>query len=78
VTDPEGLGKVLRDIGHGRADGLIAAAGINIVKVALEYKAEEINRLLEVSVKGIFLTAQAVAKEMIRYWNGGSILLVGR
>lgn len=32
--------------------------------------------MLEVNVTGVFMTAQAVAKQMIRFGNGGSIAMI--
>jgi NAD(P)-dependent dehydrogenase (short-subunit alcohol dehydrogenase family) len=57
-------------------DGLIAAAGIQQETPALEYTAEDANRMFEVNVTGVFMTAQAVAKQMIRFGKGGSIVLI--
>ena len=56
--------------------GLIAAAGIQQETPALEYTAKDANRMFEVNVTGVFMTAQAVAKQMIRLGNGGSIVLI--
>ncbi|EOD50667.1 putative short chain dehydrogenase protein [Neofusicoccum parvum UCRNP2] len=78
VRDVGGLNKVIADIGdaHGRLDGLIAAAGIQQETPALEYSAEDANRMFEVNVTGAFMTAQATAKQMIRFGNGGSIVMI--
>ena len=78
VRDVEGLNKVVRDIGkeHGRMDGLIAAAGIQQETPALDYTAKDANMMFEVNITGVFMTAQAVAKQMIQFGNGGSIVLI--
>lgn len=78
VRDVASLNKIVEEIGnkHGRVDGLIAAAGIQQETTALEYTAEDANRMFEVNVTGVFMTAQAVAKQMIRFGNGGSIVLI--
>lgn len=78
VRDVEGLNKVVADIGdkHGRLDGLLAAAGIQQETPALEYTAEDVNKMLEVNVTGVFMTSQAVAKQMIKFGSGGSICLI--
>lgn len=78
VRDVPGLNKVVEDIGskHGRLDGLIAAAGIQQETPALDYTAEDANRMFEVNITGVFMTSQAVAKQMIKYGNGGSIVLI--
>lgn len=78
VRDVAGLNKVVAAIAdeHGRLDGLIAAAGIQQETPALEYSAEDANRMFEVNVTGAFMTAQAAAKQMIRFDNGGSIVMI--
>lgn len=78
MRDVAGLNKIVAAIGdeHGRLDGLIAAAGIQQETPALEYTAEDSNTMLEVNVTGAFMTAQAVAKQMIRFDNGGSIVMI--
>ncbi|KAJ5827507.1 hypothetical protein N7447_004270 [Penicillium robsamsonii] len=78
VRDAERLNAVIEDIANheGRLDGLLAAAAIQQETSALAYSASDSNALLEVNVTGVFMTAQAVAKQMIRFGNGGSIALV--
>lgn len=72
------LNKIVQEIGdaEGRLDGLIAAAGIQQETPALEYTAEDANRMFEVNITGVFMTAQACAKQMIRFGNGGSVVLI--
>lgn len=78
VRDVEGLNKIVEGIANkeGRLDGLIAAAGINHETPALEYSSEEVDRMLGINVKGAFVTAQAVARQMIRLENPGSICMI--
>jgi NAD(P)-dependent dehydrogenase (short-subunit alcohol dehydrogenase family) len=78
VRDVSALNKIVQDIAdtEGRMDGLIAAAGIQQETTALEYTAEDANRMFEVNITGVFMTAQAVAKQMIRFGNGGSIVMI--
>ncbi|RPA97327.1 NAD(P)-binding protein [Choiromyces venosus 120613-1] len=78
VTDVAGLGKTVAEISakHGRLDGLIAAAGINKEGNALEYTAADFDWIMQVNVIGVFSTAQAAAREMVKYGNGGSIVLI--
>lgn len=51
---------------QGRLDGLIAAAGIQQETSALEYTQADANRMFEVNITGTMMTAQAVARQMIR------------
>lgn len=78
VRDAELLTSVVEEIANseGRLDGLVAAAGIQQETPALEYTANDCNRMMEVNVTGAFMTAQAAAKQMIRFGNGGSIVLI--
>jgi len=78
VRDSGSLTQIVADIAseHGRLDGLIAAAGIQQETPALEYTAEDANRMFEVNITGVFMTAQAAAKQMVRFGSGGSIVLI--
>ena len=78
VRDVEGLNEIVQAIGetHRRIDGLIAAAGIQQETSALDYTAKDANTMFEVNITGVFMTAQAVAKQMILLGNGGSIVLI--
>lgn len=78
VRETELLNKVIEEIANveGRMDGLVAAAGIQQETPALEYSSEDANRMFEVNITGVFMTAQAVAKQMIRFKNGGSIVFI--
>ncbi|EGC47077.1 oxidoreductase [Histoplasma capsulatum var. duboisii H88] len=61
---------------HHRIDGLVAAAGIQQIMPAIDYTAEDITRIMDVNYTGVFMTAQAVARQMIAYRNHGSIVLI--
>lgn len=78
VREVEQLNAIVEEIAstHGRLDGLIAAAGIQQETPALEYTAEDSNRMMSVNVTGCFMTAQAAAKQMIKFGNGGSIVMI--
>lgn len=78
VRNVEALNEVVQTIGEdtGRMDGLIAAAGIQQETTALDYTAKDANLMFEINITGVFMTAQAVAKQMIRFGNGGSIVLI--
>lgn len=72
------LNEIIRNISetHGHLDGLVAAAGIQQETSALDYSAQDANTMFEVNVTGVFMAAQAVAREMIRWGNGGSIAMI--
>jgi len=79
VRDSGRLNEVVEEIAsrHGRLDGLVAAAGIQQETSALEYKAADIEKMLSVNVTGVFLTAQAVARQMVKRGTPGSLVLIG-
>lgn len=78
MRDVPELNKIVEAIGneHERLDGLVAAAGIQQETPALEYTAKDANTMFEVNITGVFMTAQAAAKQMIRFGNGGSIAMI--
>jgi NADP-dependent 3-hydroxy acid dehydrogenase YdfG len=80
VRDQSKLNEIVRAIAdkHGHIDGLIAAAGIQQETPALEYSVEDSDKMLGVNVTGVFMTAQAVARQMVRLkQKKGSLLLIG-
>jgi len=78
VRDVPQLNQIVESVAtkHGRMDGLIAAAGIQQETPAIDYTAEDANLMFSVNVTGVFMTAQAVARQMIRFGNGGSVVLI--
>jgi NAD(P)-dependent dehydrogenase (short-subunit alcohol dehydrogenase family) len=78
VRDVEELNAIVEEIAtkHGRLDGLIAAAGIQQETPALEYTAKDADMMMSINVTGCFMTAQAAAKQMVRFGNGGSIVMI--
>jgi NAD(P)-dependent dehydrogenase (short-subunit alcohol dehydrogenase family) len=78
VTDQEGTWAVVDKIAeeHGRIDGCIAAAGVQQETPAIEYKAEDANRLFSVNITGVMVAAQAAARSMLKDGKGGSIVLI--
>ncbi|TID22727.1 short chain dehydrogenase [Venturia nashicola] len=79
VRQDQELPKVFREIGdeHGRLDGLVAGAAYQQEISALDYRAKEATEMFEVNITGVLMTAQAAAKQMIRFGNGGSIVMIG-
>ncbi|KAK0747911.1 hypothetical protein B0T21DRAFT_256496, partial [Apiosordaria backusii] len=79
VRDQKKLGEIVSGIAEreGKINGLIAAAGIQQETSALEYTKEDADKMLSVNVTGVFMTAQAVAREMIARKQRGSLVLIG-
>ena len=78
VTDVNELNRVVHGIAakHNGVNGLIAAAGIQQVTPAMDYTVADINKMMGVNYTGVFMTAQAVARQMIEYKCPGSIVLI--
>jgi NAD(P)-dependent dehydrogenase (short-subunit alcohol dehydrogenase family) len=49
----------------GPIDGVIANAGMNVRAMALELATEDLDRILRVNLRGVFLTAREAARRMI-------------
>ncbi|VBB71683.1 Putative D-arabinitol 2-dehydrogenase [ribulose-forming] [Podospora comata] len=79
VRDQSALATIVGGIAEkeGKINGLVAAAGIQQETPALEYKKEDVDKMMGVNVTGVFMTAQAVAREMIARKQRGSLVLVG-
>ncbi|EJD36153.1 NAD(P)-binding protein [Auricularia subglabra TFB-10046 SS5] len=78
VRDQDAMHAIAEDIvrKEKRIDGLIAAAGIQHTDTALEYRKEDADRLFEVNITGVFMSAQAVAKQMVKLGTPGSLVLI--
>jgi NAD(P)-dependent dehydrogenase (short-subunit alcohol dehydrogenase family) len=78
VRDVPALNDTVASIAEstGRMDGLIAAAGIQQETAAIEYSQEDAQRMFETNVVGVMMTAQAVAKQMIKLDKGGSMAFI--
>ena len=58
---------------HGRIDALFNNAGIDIMASMLDTTEEQFDRLMSINLKGVFLVAQAVARQMVTQ-GGGAII----
>jgi NAD(P)-dependent dehydrogenase (short-subunit alcohol dehydrogenase family) len=78
VADTAHLDQLIASIAdeNGRLDGAVAAAGVQQVTEALDYKPEDVARMLDVNYTGVFMTAQSVARQMFKYKTRGSICLI--
>ncbi len=78
VTSSEQVRSVLSaiDTEHGRLDILVNAAGIEIEKTVEETSEEEWDRLIDINLKGTFLTCK-YAMPLLRKSQGASIINFG-
>ncbi|REA64005.1 short-chain dehydrogenase [Dyadobacter luteus] len=60
----------------GRIDFGIANTGMTVSGPFLEFKEQDLNRMMQVNIKGTYMFAQAVANRMRDRGTGGSIVLM--
>ncbi|KAJ8701100.1 hypothetical protein PTI98_004061 [Pleurotus ostreatus] len=78
VSDTDLVNKTFQKIDDeiGPITGLIANAGVSVVKPAFELSHEDFSRVYDVNVFGVFNTARAAAKLWVdRKHDGGSIVI---
>ncbi|KAI0029641.1 hypothetical protein K488DRAFT_88533 [Vararia minispora EC-137] len=79
VRDQEKMWAVGREVGEreGRMDVCVAAAGVLKDNTpCLDYPAAQFREVLDINTTGVLFTAQAAGREMARFGNGGSIVLI--
>lgn len=59
---------------YGRVDSAVANAGIVNFSDFLDLTEEDFDRVLRVNLKGVFLTGQAAARQMVKQGTGGTIV----
>ena len=76
VSKPDDVPRLIENVvaKAGRIDSLLNVAGVNIRKRVETYTAEEYDHILNINLKGAFLVAQAVGKQMIAQGAGGTIV----
>lgn len=76
VTDKKSVEALMESVitAYGRLNILINNAGTNIRKPLIEVEEEDWDFILNTNLKGIFLTGQAAAKQMIKQNVGGKII----
>ncbi|KAI0703271.1 hypothetical protein C8Q76DRAFT_224418 [Earliella scabrosa] len=80
VRDQEGMWKVGQMIGdrEGRMDVCVAAAGIlKPLAPSLDYPGADFDETMDVNLKGVLFSAQGAGRQMARFKNGGSIIMIG-
>ncbi|KAI0371732.1 sorbose reductase sou1 [Pilatotrama ljubarskyi] len=79
VRDQAGMWKIGETIGEkeGRMDVCVAAAGVLKSHTdCLEYPAKQFQEVMDINCNGVLFTAQAAGRQMARFGNGGSIILI--
>ena len=62
---------------HGRLDVAVVNAGVYLRKKAVDLSEDELELILDVNVRGAFLTARTAGRAMIAAGTGGSIVFIG-
>ncbi|TEB32905.1 NADP-dependent mannitol dehydrogenase MtDH [Coprinellus micaceus] len=77
VSDTVGVQKTIEQIDKemGQVTGLIANAGVSVVKSAVDLTHEDFNYVYDTNVFGVFNTARAIAKLWIERGHKGSIVI---
>ncbi|MBI3544475.1 MAG: 3-oxoacyl-[acyl-carrier-protein] reductase [Deltaproteobacteria bacterium] len=68
-----GMEKVLAEF--GQIETLVNNAGISIDGLAMRFKADDFDRLMDTNVRGAFLTTQAVLRPMMKLRRGSIIFI---
>jgi meso-butanediol dehydrogenase/(S,S)-butanediol dehydrogenase/diacetyl reductase len=58
----------------GSLDVLVANAGINIIKPFVDFTEQDLRKIFEINVFGVFYCVQAAARQMIAQGRGGKII----
>lgn len=61
---------------YGRVDSLVANAGITLFGSFLDYKADDLRKVLQLNLFGSFMLAQQAARQMVKQGGGGRILFM--
>lgn len=62
----------------GRVDALVANAGVSGAGLfPQDFPTEEWDRIMDVNVRGVFLTCRSVTNAMVEAGTGGSVIIVG-
>ncbi len=76
VTDAAGIELALEraEAGFGPVAILVNNAGVTATRAALDLDEAAWDQVVDTNLKGVWLTAQAVARRMVRHGQGGSIV----
>jgi sorbose reductase len=76
VTQPDQVGRMLEQVTAelGGIDIAVCNAGIIAIAPMLETSLQEFQSIQDTNVTGVFLTAQAAARQMVRQGHGGVII----
>lgn len=78
VQDTSHLDELIASIAteNNGLHGVVAAAGVQQLTPAMEYKPHDVARMLAINYTGVFMTASAAARQMYKHKTPGSIVLI--
>ncbi|KAK1780663.1 hypothetical protein QBC45DRAFT_322976 [Copromyces sp. CBS 386.78] len=78
VQDTSHLDELIASIAteNNRLDGVVAAAGVQQITPAMDYKPHDVARMLAINYTGVFMTASSAARQMYKLKTPGSIVLI--
>jgi NAD(P)-dependent dehydrogenase (short-subunit alcohol dehydrogenase family) len=78
VRQPETLHAAARTTVErlGSLDVVVCNAGVNVRKPSLEVTENDWDTVIDVNLRGVFFSAQAGARQMVRQGNGGKIVCI--
>lgn len=74
VTNAQDVANVIEPLED--IDTFVSSAGTNIPEPFADVSEEHLDTVVDLNVKGTFLSAQAVARKMLARGNGGSIIFI--
>ena len=79
VADPKSVDEMVKKAQDefGKIDILVTCAGIAARSPAEDMPIEDWQKVMDVNVRGTFLSCQAVGREMVKAGKGGKILTIG-
>src|SRR5262245_25963945 len=80
VTDVAGMAAAVGEVegALGVPDVLVANAGVNVPKPALEVTEADWDRVLDVDLKGVFFSCQAVGRRMVARGKGSIVAIASQ
>jgi 2-deoxy-D-gluconate 3-dehydrogenase len=66
------------EVALGAPDVLVANAGVNVPKPALDVSEEDWDRVLDVDLKGVFFCCQAAGRRMVKRGNGSIVAIASQ
>lgn len=61
----------------GRLDSIVTCAGVEKHGLGHEFSEEDFDRIIDVNLKGTWLSARSAARAMIKAGHGGTVVMIG-